>query len=83
MWRCGGAGNRVTAGKTVVVTRQMTVVTAFQFDVEMLTDWWLSLLVPIRVYFSRLCLRHDLPFVIRFSECYQTVSKCYRQRRSV
>ena len=52
------AGNRVTAGKAVVATRQMAVMTAFQFDFEMLTDWWLPLLVPIRVYFSRLRLRH-------------------------
>jgi hypothetical protein len=61
MWRCSGsgsAGNRVTAGKAVVAIRQMAVGTAFQFDFEMLTDWWLPLLVPIRVYFSRLRLRH-------------------------
>ena len=33
------AGNRATAGKAVIVARQMTIVTAFQFDFDMLTVW--------------------------------------------
>jgi len=40
------AGNHLTTGRAAICTTHLSDFGLFQFDVGMLTDWWVTLLGP-------------------------------------
>jgi hypothetical protein len=56
-WRVALAGNRVTTGSALIVTRQTADLVPFQFDFAVLTDWEI-ILVPHRLKVNHLRLCH-------------------------
>jgi hypothetical protein len=55
------AGNHLTTGSAAICTTHIFAFGLFQFDVEMLTEWWVILLGPPSLYLSCFSLSHATP----------------------
>jgi hypothetical protein len=60
---CRLLGSRFSTDDAVVVARQKAGVGPFQFQIEMLADWWIIPLFPLDSQCSRLSDGHDNLYV--------------------